>query len=87
MSTGAWAPIRLSARYPQPCTAAASGFILDGVLNHVGRDFWAFYDVRQHGPSSPYCGWFQGLRFGGRSPFDDPFTYEGWNGHYKPGQS
>jgi cyclomaltodextrinase / maltogenic alpha-amylase / neopullulanase len=61
-----------------------SGFrlILDGVFNHVGRDFWAFYDVRQHGQASPYCDWFQGLRFGGRSPYGDPFVYEGWNGYY-----
>ena len=56
--------------------------ILDGVFNHVGRDFWAFYDVRQHGQASPYCSWFQGLRFDGRSPYGDPFKYEGWNGHY-----
>jgi cyclomaltodextrinase / maltogenic alpha-amylase / neopullulanase len=56
--------------------------ILDGVFNHVGRDFWAFYDVRQHGQASRYCNWFQGLRFEGRSPYGDPFTYEGWSGHY-----
>jgi len=56
--------------------------ILDGVFNHVGRDFWAFYDVRQHGQASPYCSWFQGLRFDGRSPYGDPFVYDGWNGHY-----
>ena len=56
--------------------------ILDGVFNHVGRDFWAFYDVRQHGQASPYCSWFQGLRFDGQSPFGDPFVYDGWNGCY-----
>jgi cyclomaltodextrinase len=56
--------------------------ILDGVFNHVGRDFWAFYDVRQHGQASPYCSWFKGLRFDGRSPYGDPFTYEGWNRNY-----
>jgi glycosidase len=56
--------------------------ILDGVFNHVGRDFWAFYDVRQHGPASPYCNWFQGLRFDGRSPYGDPFVYDGWSRHY-----
>ncbi len=56
--------------------------ILDGVFNHVGRDFWAFYDVRQHGQASPYCSWFQGLRFDGRSPYGDPFVYEGWNGFH-----
>jgi glycosidase len=42
--------------------------ILDGVFNHVGRDFWAFKDVLNKGPESPYCSWFAGLRFGERSP-------------------
>lgn len=56
--------------------------ILDGVFNHVGRDFWAFKDVQQNGPCSPYCGWFQNLNFGGRSPHNDNFWYEGWSGHY-----
>ena len=56
--------------------------ILDAVLNHVGRDFWAFRDVREKCERSPYCGWFQGLDFGKRSQFNDPFTYAGWNGHY-----
>lgn len=56
--------------------------ILDGVFNHVGRNFWAFHDVQTYGERSAYCGWFQGLRFGTRSPYNDPFTYEGWNGHH-----
>jgi glycosidase len=56
--------------------------ILDGVFNHVGRDFWAFRDVRQNGSASAYRGWFRGLEFGHRSPYGDPFTYQGWNGHY-----
>ncbi len=56
--------------------------ILDGVFNHVGRDFWAFRDVQARGPQSDYGSWFQGLSFGRRSPYDDPFAYEGWNGHY-----
>jgi cyclomaltodextrinase / maltogenic alpha-amylase / neopullulanase len=57
--------------------------VLDGVFNHVGRKFWAFQDVVKNGQNSPYCGWFQGLHFGGRSPYGDPFTYEAWNGHYE----
>ncbi len=56
--------------------------VLDGVFNHVGRDFWAFFDVRRSGASSAYTGWFSQLSFQGRSPYGDPFTYEGWNGHY-----
>lgn len=56
--------------------------VLDGVFNHVGRDFWAFKDVQQYGRSSQYCGWFQNLNFDGRSPYNDNFWYEGWSGHY-----
>jgi cyclomaltodextrinase / maltogenic alpha-amylase / neopullulanase len=56
--------------------------ILDGVFNHVGRDFPAFKDVREKGEASAYADWFRGLTFGGRSPCGDPFTYEGWNGHH-----
>lgn len=56
--------------------------VLDGVFNHVGRDFWAFKDVQKNGQCSPYCGWFQNLNFGGRSPYNDPFWYEGWSGCY-----
>jgi cyclomaltodextrinase len=56
--------------------------ILDGVFNHVGRDFWAFRDVQHNRESSPYRDWFSGLRFDGRSPYGDPFTYKPWNGHY-----
>ncbi len=56
--------------------------ILDGVFHHVGRDFWAFRDVRQRGEHSEYCGWFHNLRFGQPGPYNDSFTYDGWNGHY-----
>ena len=56
--------------------------VLDGVFNHVGRDFWAFKDVQANGQHSKYIGWFQNLNFGGRSPYGDEFWYEGWEGHY-----
>ena len=56
--------------------------VLDGVFNHVGRDFWAFRDVLQNRENSPYRNWFKGLNFGGRSPYGDPFTYESWSGNY-----
>ncbi len=56
--------------------------ILDGVFNHVGRDFWAFKDVQANGESSKYCGWFHGISFEKRSPYGDPFRYDGWKGHY-----
>jgi glycosidase len=54
--------------------------ILDGVFNHVGRDFWAFEDLRRRGEASPYADWFAGVDFSGMSPFGDSFAYEGWEG-------
>jgi glycosidase len=56
--------------------------ILDAVFNHVGRAFWAFRDLLQKGKDSAYKGWFRGVDFNRRSPYGDPFAYEGWNGHY-----
>ncbi len=56
--------------------------VLDGVFNHVGRDFWAFRDVQAHGEASPFKDWFHNLRFDRRSPKGDTFSYDGWNGHY-----
>lgn len=55
--------------------------ILDGVFNHVGRDFWAFRDVLKNRESSPYCGWFN-INFGGNSGYNDGLWYEGWEDHY-----
>ena len=57
--------------------------VLDGVFNHVGRGFWAFRDIQEHGQNSPYCGWFHDLNFGGPSPMGDPFWYTAWQGHYE----
>lgn len=56
--------------------------VLDGVFNHVGRDFWAFKDVQKNGQNSVYWDWFHNISFDGISPKGDPFTYEGWNGHF-----
>jgi glycosidase len=56
--------------------------ILDGVFNHTGRNFWAFKDVQNYGQNSIYCDWISGLNFGQNSPFNDAFSYQGWEGHY-----
>ncbi|HEU4533450.1 MAG TPA: alpha-amylase family glycosyl hydrolase [Polyangiaceae bacterium] len=53
----------------------------DAVFHHVGRDFWAFRDVRARPSTSPYRSWFF-LDDRRRSPYGDPFAYEGWSGHY-----
>lgn len=52
--------------------------IFDAVFNHVGRHFWAFEHVQNHGAASPYTSWISGLNFGGTSKFGDPFTYDCW---------
>lgn len=56
--------------------------VLDGVFNHVGRDFWAFKDVQKHGQASRYCNWFHNLNFGGKSQMGDNFWYDAWQGCY-----
>lgn len=55
--------------------------VLDGVFNHVGRDFWAFKDVREKKFSSQYKDWFHVRE--GNSGYNDGFYYEGWEGHYE----
>ena len=56
--------------------------ILDGVFNHVGRDFFAFRDVQEKKWDSPYKDWFQ-ISFDGNSNYNDGFWYEGWEGHFE----
>lgn len=57
--------------------------ILDGVFNHVGRDFRAFKDLKAKGQRSKYKDWFSNVDFTKRSPLGDAFTYDAWNGHYQ----
>ncbi|WP_432452568.1 alpha-amylase family glycosyl hydrolase [Agarivorans sp. QJM3NY_29] len=56
--------------------------VLDGVFNHVSRDFFAFQDLQQHQQHSIFTEWFCEINFQQRSPFGDPFSYEGWNDHF-----
>ena len=56
--------------------------IFDGVFHHVGRDFPAFRDLLQNLEASRFAGWFSGVDFTRRSPWGDPFAYEGWAGHF-----
>jgi glycosidase len=69
------------ARLSEALHASGMRLILDGVFNHVGRDFWAFRDVRRNLSASPFCSWFH-LDFDRQSPYGDPFAYEGWSGYY-----
>lgn len=53
--------------------------LLDGVFNHVGREFWAFKDVREKRWDSPYAGWFE-IDWNGNTEWDDGFSYSTWQG-------
>ena len=55
--------------------------IIDGVFNHVGREFFAFKDVQEKKWESQYKDWFI-LSFDGNSSYNDGFWYEGWEGYY-----
>jgi len=70
------------ARFADAAHRRGIRLVLDAVFNHVGRQFWAFEDVRNNRESSPFCDWFKGLSFKGHSPAGDPFQYESWQGHY-----
>jgi len=56
--------------------------LFDGVFHHCGRGFGPFVDLVQRGRESPYRDWFAGVNFDQRSPYGDPFAYDGWNGHH-----
>ena len=53
--------------------------LLDAVLNHVGRDFWAFHDVREKRQGSAYASWFN-INWDGDNQYGDGFSYECWEG-------
>ncbi|MDR1861634.1 MAG: hypothetical protein LBQ41_01235 [Candidatus Ancillula sp.] len=66
--------------------------VIDGVFNHVGRNFWAFTDVQQNGRNSKYWEWFKDLRMASEVSDDtcrskqyfpdDTVDYEGWEGNF-----
>ncbi len=63
------------------CHKAGIRVILDGVFNHVGRDFFAFQDLRQRRENSQYKDWFCKVNFGWNNSYNDGFSYENWGGH------
>lgn len=61
------------------CHARGIRVILDGVFNHVGRDFWAFKDVQEKRWDSPYVEWFE-IDWNGNTEYNDGFSYSTWQG-------
>lgn len=56
--------------------------ILDGVFNHVGRDFPKFKDLISNKQKSQYASWFSGINFNNNTVYNDGFSYDSWNGYY-----
>ena len=55
--------------------------VLDGVFNHVGREFFAFKDVKNNRENSSYKDWFKDLNFYGNNAYNDGFYYASWDHH------
>jgi glycosidase len=70
------------ANFIAQCREAGVRVILDGVFNHVGRDFFAFRDLQQNGKGSPYRDWFVDVDFSQQSPLGDPFSYYAYEGSF-----
>ncbi len=55
--------------------------IVDGVFNHVGREFFAFQDLKEKREGSAYRDWFLNVNFYGNNEYNDGFCYENWGGY------
>lgn len=55
--------------------------ILDGVFNHCARGFFAFNDILENGPDSPYLNWFHVKKFPLKAyEKGDATNYKAWWG-------
>lgn len=69
------------AQFVKDCHAMGMKVIVDGVFNHVGRDFFAFKDLKEHREQARYKDWFCDLNFGGNNEYNDNFSYGNWGGY------
>jgi glycosidase len=68
---------------------AGIAVVVDGVFNHVGREFWAFRDVVEKREQSQYLDWFENLQLevdaqNGSAQYypEDNLNYSGWEGNF-----
>ena len=79
-STGGWAPRQdLRDLIETPATRGASRVLLDGVFNHVGRDFPQFREVLRAGAGRPGRG--RGSTSMPAASGPDGFGYRDFEGH------
>ncbi len=58
--------------------------ILDGVFNHVSREFGSFLDIRTYREKSWRAHWhFVDFSDNKNNPYNDGFDYKNWEGHYE----
>lgn len=57
--------------------------VVDGVFNHVGRDFFAFKDLQVNKQMSNYVEWFKHINFSNNTHYNDGFAYEAWRNCYE----
>ena len=62
------------------CHARGQKVIVDGVFNHVGRDFFAFQDLKANRENARYKDWFCDINFWGNNEYNDGFSYGNWGG-------
>lgn len=55
--------------------------IFDGVFNHVGRDFFAFLDLKEKKWNSKYLNWFSNVNFNNNNEYNNGFSYDNWGGY------
>lgn len=67
-------------KFVQTCHQADIKVILDGVFNHVGREFKPFLDVLEKREASRYKDWFY-IDFNGNNQYDDHLYYKDWEGN------
>ena len=63
------------------CHARGQRVIVDGVFNHVGRDFFAFQDLKANRENARYPDWFCDVNFWGNNEYNDGFSYGNWGGY------
>jgi len=67
--------------YVKNCHEKGLKVIVDGVFNHVGREFFAFKDLKQNRENSIYKDWFCNVNFWNNNEYDDHFSYDNWGGY------
>jgi len=67
--------------FVKACHESGIKVIVDGVFNHVGREFFAFKDLKEHRENSAYKDWFKNIHFDWNNDYNDGLYYDSWDGH------